>query len=362
MRSLVFFIVRKSFVHCIKESRQQNMANNASLSSAFSGLKDKKGLLLINIGTPAAPTVTAVKSYLREFLNDPYVIGMPDLLRSFLVNGIIVPFRAKKSAKRYQKLWTSEGAPLLVHLKKLQQKLQQNMGLGYHVFAAMNYGQPCLKNVLHEIEKQGIKHLIVLPLFPHYTLATTQSTIEKVKRLTRHRTDIKLQFVEHFYQNEAFINATAERIKTYKPLDYDHVLFSYHSLPIKQIQAVSSESHLEHYDKACHRTTLLLAKALQLQNEYYSTAFQSRFFGRWLGPYTNEVLKQLIRNGKKRVLVVTPSFVADCLETSVEIGIEYRELFARKGGEKFQLVTCLNASDAWVAGVEKIIKSHRLID
>jgi ferrochelatase len=319
----------------------------------------KKGILLINVGTPEAPTKTAVRSYLKEFLNDPYVIEMPALFRKILVNGIIVPFRAGKSAKRYQKLWTNEGSPLLVHLNNLQVKLQKSVGQDYSVFAAMSYGQPKLKEVLKEIEAQELDKLIVLPLYPHYTTSTTLSAIESVKALTSHWKNTPIQYITSFYQESAFIKAISERITSYNSEEYDHILFSYHSLPLKQVKAsCKNKDQSQCYDKACYATTQLIASELNLEEANYSTAFQSRFSKRWLAPYTNDVLEELAQQGKKRVLVVTPSFVADCLETTVEIGEEYRDIFIEKGGSELQLVPCLNDADYWVEALKKIICNY----
>lgn len=316
----------------------------------------KKGILLINVGTPEAPTKSAVHSYLKEFLNDPYVIEMPAFFRKILVNGIIVPFRAGKSARRYQKLWTKEGSPLLVHLNNLQSKLQRSVSDDYTVFAAMSYGEPKLSGILQEIETQNIDELIVLPLYPHYTTSTTLSAIECVKKKTAHWENTSIKYISSFYQEELFIKAISKRISSYKTEEYAHILFSYHSLPLKQVNAsCQSEDTSRCYDKACYSTTELIASQLHLKDSHYSTAFQSRFSKRWLAPYTNDVLKELASKGKKRILVITPSFVADCLETTVEIGQEYRNFFIAMGGEDLHLVACLNDADYWVEALKEII-------
>lgn len=316
----------------------------------------RKAVLLINVGTPDAPTTEAVGSYLREFLNDPYVIEMPAIFRRLLVNGIIVPFRASKSAARYQKLWTAKGSPLLVHLNRLKNKLQISVGDELSVFAAMSYGQPNLADVIKKIEEQNIDQLTVVPLYPHYSRATTLSAIESVKKLTSDWRKTSINYFTSFYQHPSFIKATCKQISAYTIEEYEHVLFSYHSLPMKQIKAShDSEDKSRHYDLACFETTKLLAKALNLKKNSYSTAFQSRFSKKWLGPYTNEVLEELTLAGKKKVLVVTPSFVADCLETTVEIGQEYHDFFISKGGEKMDLVPCLNDSADWVEGLKTML-------
>lgn len=313
----------------------------------------KKGLLIINVGTPNSPQVKDVKSYLSDFLNDPLVIQMPSIFRHLLVKGIIVPFRAKKSAKRYQQLWTTQGSPLLVHLEKLNDKLSAKLSGTHKVYATMNYGQPKLDDVLQQVANDGIQDLTVLPLFPHYASSTTQSTINKVEALTSQWSNTKVRFIKQFYDHTGFINAVCEQINQHDLWKYDHVLFSYHSLPLKQVK--QSDIAGKDYEEVCYETSQLLSQELGLTTEQYSTAFQSRFSKRWLGPFTNEVLNTLLSQGKKKVLVVCPSFVADCLETSLEIGIEYRDEFLKNGGEKFQLVNCVNSSDQWGDGIAEII-------
>ena len=289
---------------------------------------------------------------------DPYVIEMPALCRQILVKGIIVPFRASKSAARYQKLWTAEGSPLLVHLNSLQEKLQQHVGNDLTVFAAMSYGTPKLTKVLKSIEAAQLDELTVVPLYPHYTTSTTLSAMASIKELTAHWKKTSIKYISSFYQDAGFIDAVCERVSAYKISAYDHVLFSYHSLPLKQVKAsCENPDNSRCYDKACEATTELIASQLGLGKDTFSTAFQSRFSKRWLAPYTNEVLEELAQQGKKKVLVITPSFVADCLETTVEIGQEYHDFFIAKGGEKMDLVPCPNASEVWVKALSDIIDS-----
>lgn len=316
----------------------------------------KKGILLINVGTPDSPTVKDVRAYLKEFLNDPFVIEMPAILRKILVNGIIVPFRAPQSAKRYEQLWTKEGSPLLVHLLNLERKLQKRVANIYQVFTAMSYGQPQLSKTLEAIEKAEINELIVLPLYPHFAKSTTLSAKHAINALTTEWRKTKVRYINHFYQNTGFISAVAEQAKNFNLSDYDHILFSYHSLPLKQVKAsCESADKTQCYDTACYETSELIAEHLKLKKGFFSTAFQSRFSKNWLAPYTSDILRKLAQQGKKKVLVFTPSFVADCLETTVEIGIEYRDFFIKNGGEELDLVPCVNTSDEWIEGIVKII-------
>ena len=319
-------------------------------------MKTKQGLLLINIGSPDSPKVDDVKRYLKVFLNDPKVIDIPSILRKLLVNGIIIPFRAKNSAKRYTELWTKEGSPLTIHLNNLKLKLEKLLDSKMNVYAGVSYGQPSLEESIKQIKKDGIKELIILPLYPHYAQSTTESTMANVKTFLKD-SSIKTTFVEHFYKENGFIMAVSEQASGYDLGHYDHILFSYHSLPLKQVEKVKQKRNNfdYNYNKACHITSDLLAKQLGIKANAYSTAFQSRLSKRWLAPYTSEVLEELIKDNKKRVLVFTPSFVADCLETTIEIGVEYRKDFIAKGGEKLDLVPCPNDSDVWAEAILKII-------
>lgn len=320
--------------------------------------KEKRGVLLINIGSPNTPNVEEVKRYLKAFLNDPKVMDMPALLRKLLVNAIIVPFRAKKSARRYAQLWTKEGSPLTLHLRNLTQKLSAKLHDEMQVYSAVSYGQPSLKKALDKIQNDEISDLIILPLYPHYAQSTTESAIADIERLMQNKTHIKSRVVEHFYNKKGYIEAVAAQASAFELKDYDHVLFSYHSLPLKHVTKVKRHTRGEAYDynAACHKTSKLIANHLGLSPNAYSTSFQSRFSNKWLGPYTNKVLEQLIQDKKKSVLVFTPSFVADCLETTVEIGIEYKMDFLNKGGDTLDLVPCPNAEDAWVEGIIELLR------
>ncbi len=314
----------------------------------------KKGILLINIGTPEAPTSQAVRKYLIDFLDNRYVIELPTLFRKILVRGIIAPFRAKKSAKRYQKLWTDEGSPLLVYLNRVKEKLQNQLNESHNVYAAMICSSPYINDVIKEIEQDHLDELIVVPLFPHHSKSTTDNAIEMVKSATRHWNHSSLNFVPAFYKHPLFIKAIAARINEYRLAEYDHLIFSYHSLPIKQINK-ERDSNIERYDTACYQTSKLIAEQLNIASSQYSTAFQSRLTNRWLGPFTPEILDQCLQKGEKKILVITPSFVADCLETTIEVGQEYRDLFLSKGGEKFDLVSCVNDSDLWIDALVDIV-------
>jgi len=332
---------------------------------------NRKAVLLINVGTPDKPELNSVRKYLSEFLNDPFVIDLPWLFRKILVNLIIVPFRAPKSTKLYQQLWEKEGSPLLSNSVKLKEKLSAKMGNEYDIFVAMRYGNPSIDKALEEISKANFTKLIVLPLFPHYAASTTQTAIEAVKSRAKKFPQIpEIQFIEQFYNHPDFLKAWKARAAKYKFEDFDHIVFSYHGLPLSHIQKSHPEQPISSctcdiemptYGKKCYKatvydTTRLLIKEFGLKKDQYSVSFQSRLNKNWLSPFTDKLLLELAKQGKKKVLLFAPAFVADCLETKVELGIEYTQLFREAGGEKLELVESLNDTDAWVDALDSIIK------
>ncbi|MDP2303134.1 MAG: ferrochelatase [Ignavibacteria bacterium] len=334
-------------------------------------MKADTGVLLVQLGTPDSPSVKDVRRYLSEFLNDPRVIDIPTLLRMILVNLIIVPFRAPKSAKIYQKLWTKEGSPLLLYSLSLQEKVQEVLGNNFDVELAMRYQNPSMDMILAKMKKKQYKKIIVLPLFPHYASATTGSVFEKVMKIVKDWWVIpEIVFVNQFYDDENFINAFVEKGKKYLHREYDHVLFSYHGLPTRQVDKVyedgkpcsdhNCETEITHenkycYKAACYATTRLIAERLFIPKEKYTVCFQSRLDKNWLEPFSDKVVIELAKKGAKKLLVFSPAFVADCLETTIEIGLEYQELFVEHGGEKVQLVESLNDDPLWVETVKEII-------
>ena len=328
----------------------------------------KKALALVNLGSPEAPTTRALRKYLSAYLGDKRVITLPFLLRTLLVRGCIAPFRAAKSARRYQSIWTPQGAPLQAHTLSLEQKLQQE-STEYNVFTAMRHQQPDLAHTFRILQEKTYEEITVLPLFPQYASATSGSIIEETMRcLRRQKYKPSLRIIPPFYAHPAYIQTLAAKIQSYNPTQYDALLFSYHGLP----QRHCDQMHRPHtgagcdcraedgqaadycYKGACIQTTELLAQALQLPSGSYSTSFQSRMSKHWMTPYTDQQLVQMAQAGKKRVLVVSPSFVADCLETLHEIQHEYAALFKANGGEVLQVVESLNDSAAWVEALRQI--------
>jgi ferrochelatase len=331
---------------------------------------NKTGVLLINLGTPDSPSVGHVRSYLSQFLNDPRVIDIPWLLRKMLVNLIIVPFRAPKSAKIYQKLWTENGSPLLYYSERARDLLQEQLDSTYEVHLAMRYKNPSIPDVLETMRKKNYERIIVVTMFPQYASASTGSALEEVMRVVSKWWVIpELKFVSQYFDHPSYIEAFAERGRKYNINEYDHVLFSYHGLPERQVDKVydeglCSDHDCEHeiteenrycYKATCYATTRLLAAKLNIPQEKYTVCFQSRLDQKWLKPFSDEVVRQCGDKGMKKILVFSPAFTADCLETIIEIGDEYQEIFTEHKGEKVQLVESLNDHPLWIKCLKELV-------
>lgn len=331
----------------------------------------KHAIILVNVGTPDAPTTNAVRRYLTQFLNDGRVIDLPWLARKLLVNLIIVPFRSPKSAKLYRLLWTDKGSPLVFYGNSLVDKLQQKVGAESKVFLAMRYGNPSLKNCLKEVKQNGYDKVTIVPMFPQYASSSTGTVKQFVMQNVKHWDVIpEVRFVSQFYNNTKFIDAFVARAEAFDLDGYDHILFSYHGLPNSHVErthptvkvgACSCETAMPDHGKQCYKatcyeTTRLLAARLNLNKERYSIGFQSRLSNNWLTPFTDKLVVELAEKGIKKVLVFAPAFVTDCLETTIEISGEYHDLFISNGGQQLDLVPSLNDSDAWVDALSSIIK------
>ena len=338
-------------------------------------MKGKTAVLLVNLGTPDSPKTFDVATYLFQFLNDKRVIDIPWLLRKTLVNTLIVPFRAPKSAKIYKDLWTERGSPIIFHTKDLCEKLQSILGDDYHVAYAMRYKNPSLKKTLQSWEGKNFKQIITLPLFPHYASATNGSVFEETMDVIKKWWVIpELSFVNQFYNEEFYLKGFEEKGKAHNFKDYDHVLFSFHGLPERHVDKVYkdglckdndcengiNEENVYCYKATCFETAIQLAKRFNLKKEDYTVGFQSRLGSGWIEPFSDEIIIDLAKKGAKKLLVFSPAFVADCLETIIEIGDEYQELFEEHGGEKVQLVESLNSSDTFVHGLKEMILKRSL--
>jgi len=334
-------------------------------------------VLLLNLGTPDSPSVADVRRYLREFLSDPRVIDINPLGRWLLLNLVILPFRPAKSARAYQSIWGQEGhgSPLLFHSQGLTEGVRQKLGPGYVVELGMRYGKPSIASALAKLmEAQPLK-LVVAPLFPQYSSAANGSALARVYTLLEDAWNVpSLATLEPFFDHPAFIasfrDVAAPRLASFRP---DHVLFSYHGLPERQI--AKSDATGKHclasanccdtlvpanrycYRAHCFATTRALAAALGLTAAEHSVSFQSRL-GRtpWIAPYTDVVLPELAKAGRKRLAILCPAFVADCLETVEEIGIRARDQWRSLGGEELLLVPSLNAEPVWVDAVARLVR------
>lgn len=328
------------------------------------------GILLVNVGTPDSPSVPHVRKYLSEFLNDPRVIDLPWLWRKILVNLIIVPFRAPKSAKIYKMLWTDKGSPLITHGMGLRDALQNELGPGYKVELAMRYQSPSLASVLESMRKLNLDRIVVMPLYPHYASASTGTVHEEVMRLVSKWWVIpEMRFISQYYDHPGYIQAFVERGREHDISSYDHVMFSFHGLPERQVDKVyddgqcanhACEHGVDHSNKFCYKATCYetarqIAAGLNIAPEKYTVCFQSRLDKKWLEPFSDAIVEQKAKEGVKRMLVFSPAFVADCLETTIEIGHEYDEIFKEHGGQHLQLVESLNTHPTWVNALKDIV-------
>jgi protoporphyrin/coproporphyrin ferrochelatase len=333
-------------------------------------MQTKIGVLLVNLGTPDSPSVGDVRKYLREFLMDGRVIDIHSIARFMLVNLIIAPFRAPKSAKIYKELWTEKGSPLLFYGVELAGLLQQALGEDYVVSLGMRYQNPSMEAALEKLKSQSIKKIIVLPLFPQYASATTGSVHEEVMRIVgKWQLIPELQMIDSYANNAEMIATFAALGEKYrKDHAFDHIIFTYHGLPQRQLRKADSrcltngccdtysEKNRLCYRAQCVETSRQLAKALHLTEKDYTISFQSRLGADpWIQPYTDATIEKLVGEGKKNILVFTPSFVADCLETTIEVGEEYKEVFEEKGGNHWQMVESLNVHPRWVNALKEII-------
>jgi ferrochelatase len=335
----------------------------------------KTGVLIVNLGTPDSPNTPDVRKYLREFLMDGRVIDIPFIPRFLLVNGIIAPFRAPKSAKIYKEVWLPEGSPLKVYGIAVEKMLQEALGDEYVVKLGMRYQNPSIKAGLDEFQKMGLSKIIVVPFFPQYASATTGSVYEEVMRVFAQWQVIpELRFVNQFLAHPKFLEGFVQNAQKYlQAHQYDHFIFSYHGLPERQIRKGDCTKEVcklgsccdtlhamnQHcYRAQCFETTRLLVKALNIPEGKYTTCFQSRLGNDpWIKPYTEDIVKELPKKGLKKVLAFSPAFVADCLETTLEVGEEYKEVFEKEGGEHWDLVESLNDSPIWVEALVDLVKN-----
>jgi ferrochelatase len=322
------------------------------------------GILIVNLGTPDAPTRPAVYRYLKEFLLDPRVIDINPLARNLLVRGIIAPFRSGKSAKAYRELWTENGSPLKYYGERLVEQLQQRLGDNYRVVLGMRYQNPSIASAIAQLMQAKVQKIKVFTLFPQYASATVGSVQEEVMRVISSRQIVpEMELINSYPTWQPMIELFAQNARRYDLSQYDHFLFSYHGLPQRQLRKADDFNHCLKspdccktlgpvnqfcYSAQCYATTQAIAAQLQLAPQQYTVCFQSRLGSDpWTQPYTVRVIEELVQKGAKKLLVFCPAFTADCLETTIEIGEEYREDFLKWGGERLDLVESLNDAPAW---------------
>lgn len=335
----------------------------------------KKGILLVNLGTPDSPETPDVRKYLNEFLMDKRVIDVPYITRTVLVKGIITPFRSSKSAKLYKEIWDENGSPLM-HYSQLQlKKVREEMGDDYQVELAMRYQQPTIAAALERLRINLVESIKVIALFPQYASASTGSVLDKVMEIVRlWQTIPNISFVNSFHNNAGMIETFAENGRQYQPETFDHILFSFHGLPQRQLKKCDhtgnyclkvegccdtlNDTNKFCYSAQCHDTAYLIAEKLGIPREKYTICFQSRLGNDpWVKPYTSEVIGELAKKGMKSLLVFCPAFVADCLETVYEVTVEYGDEFREKGGQRLQLVESLNDQPRWISALAEMARS-----
>jgi ferrochelatase len=333
----------------------------------------KTGVLLINLGTPDSPSTSDVRKYLTQFLNDPRVIDISAAGRFILVNGIIVPFRSSKSAKLYSKIWTAEGSPLLVNSIKQKNALQLSLGDNYVVELGMRYQSPSIASALNKLREAKVSKIIIIPLYPQYASSSTGSSVEEALDIIKKwEVTPSIEVISKFYDNPDFISACVAVAKKYDFSAYDYFIFSYHGLPERHIMKGSAhyggntcqlgsccdkitKNNQYCYRANCFETTRKLVAMLDIPEGKYETTFQSRLNDKWIKPYSDKVVEQKAKEGKKKILIFSPAFVADCLETIYEIGTEYDEIFREHGGEHVHLVESLNDSPHWINALKNMV-------
>ncbi len=323
----------------------------------------------MNLGSPRSTKVSDVKEYLDEFLMDERVIDYRWFFRTLLVRGIILNTRPKKSAAAYETVWTPEGSPLILITEQIQQKLQQRVDVPVKI--GMRYAEPSIETGLRKLTDQGVTEIVLFPLYPQYAMSTTETVIEKAEEVRKKSfPGIKIHYVQPFYNREMYVNCLAESIREKLPAEFDALQFSYHGVPERHIYKTDptntcnlndccsrpeNPSHQFCYRHQCYRTTELVIEKLGIPKEKTIVSFQSRLGkDKWIEPYTDETLENLPKKGVKKLAVVCPAFVSDCLETLEEIAMEGQEEFLTAGGESFHYLPCLNDEDAWIEVVKNL--------
>ncbi len=335
----------------------------------------KQGVLLVNLGSPDSTETGDVRTYLREFLNDPRVLDIPTWQRRPLVDLVISPFRAPKSAEAYEKVWTDEGSPLIVISEKVRDLLRERLDIPVEL--GMRYGNPSTPRAVRQLVDAGVREIFLIPLYPHYAMSSYETAVARVRdSLEEIAPDVRLVVQPPFYDDPDYIDALIEVAKPHMEEDFDHMLFSYHGVPERQVKAtdpsgcycfrsadcckMKSPAHAFCYRHQCYATTWAFVRKLGLPEEKYSVSFQSRLLNDpWLQPYTDQELERLPSRNKKRLVIISPAFVSDCLETIEELGMEGREEFLEAGGKDYRLVPCLNDHPKFIDLLERFVNDYQ---
>ena len=329
----------------------------------------QKGILLVNLGSPRSTKVEDVKEYLDEFLMDEKVIDYRWFFRALLVRGIILNTRPKKSAEAYKTVWTDEGSPLIFITERIKKKLEKVVDVPVEI--GMRYAEPSIETGIRKLTEQGVTEIVLFPLYPQYAMSTTETVIEKAEEVRKkYFPDIKINYIQPFYNREIYIDCLAESIREKLPEHFDALQFSYHGVPERHIyktdptntcnlnDCCSREDNPSHqfcYRHQCFKVTEEVIKKLNLPKEKVMVTFQSRLGNdKWMEPYTDETLEGLAKKGIKNLAIVCPAFVSDCLETLEEISVEGKEQFEHGGGENFHYIPCLNDEDRWIEVVKTL--------
>ena len=335
----------------------------------------KRAILLMNLGSPDSTATRDVRTYLMEFLMDKRVIDYPWLFRQILVGGLIVPFRAAKSAEAYSTIWTKEGSPLIVLTQQLQAALQQVVEEPVEI--AMRYGHPSMEEAYERLLQRmpQLEEVLAIPLYPHYAMASYETAVEYAQEIHRRmKYRFSLNFIKPFYNESHYLYALSEHMRPYLQTQYDHILFSYHGVPARHIKKsdptgnhclqsagccdTASPAHATCYRHQCFTTTKEIVRLLGIPEGKYSNSFQSRLGKGWLEPFTDIRLEEMPKEGIKKLLILCPAFVSDCLETLEEIAMRGRESFTRAGGETYTMIPCLNVEPLWVQTLAGWVKDY----
>jgi ferrochelatase len=324
------------------------------------GAARRTAVLLVNLGTPEAPTAAALRPYLKQFLWDPRVVEIPRAVWWPILNGIILNLRPAKSAAKYAKIWMLDGSPLKVHTERQATLLKGWLGAAgspeLAVAWAMRYGQPSIGSVLDQIKQDGVERVLVVPLYPQYAASSTASVMDDVADwIKRSRNPLEFRFIKHFHDHPGYIAALAASVREHWQISGrpDRLVMSFHGLPRRSLELGDP------YYCECQKTGRLLAEALGLDQDHYLITFQSRFGkAEWLQPYTQPTLEKLGRDGTARVDVICPGFVADCLETLEEIALECKAAFLSSGGKEFHYIPCVNERPDWIAALGDLVSTH----